>query len=133
MPRRLARCAALLLTRQNQLAFASCTRPALAPLLRSSMYCVSFGALTRATASLTAFCTQASPSFLPQVAALWQSTSAAKRMRIYSIFAPWILETSRSEYPTGYDTDQCVVDTAVTSCACAIPPIEVQPKPTKLA
>jgi DNA-binding winged helix-turn-helix (wHTH) protein len=39
--------------------------------------CVSRGASMRATASLTALFTQASPSFLPQVAALSQTVPAA--------------------------------------------------------
>lgn len=59
------------------IAFASCTRPAPSPFLRSSLYCVSRGTSTRATASSTALRTHAFPSFFPQVAALSQSASAA--------------------------------------------------------
>ena len=60
-----------------QLDFASCTRAALLPLLRRSLYCVSRGASTPATASSMALRTHACPSFFPHVAALSQSVSAA--------------------------------------------------------
>jgi hypothetical protein len=50
------------------------------------------------------------------------------------------LETSRSAYRTGYDTDHCATDWLLAGdastagcCASAVPPIAVQPRAKKLA
>ena len=66
-----------------QLVFASCTGPALSPLLRSCVYCVSTGELTRATESLTALFTQGLSLLLaPSGGALAQQFLPRKRMRM---------------------------------------------------
>ena len=40
---------------------------------------------------------------------------------------PFVVDTSRSLYRTGYDTDQLVVDGAVGSLASAVPPMAAPP------